>query len=86
MIIRPTAPALRVRSDRATGSGPGYPNRLAVASTRSRRSADNWSGLLYALEMVVRETLSSAANEARVARRLGAGLLDMLPEASGSIW
>jgi hypothetical protein len=38
---------------------------------------------LYALEMVVRETLSSAANEARVARRLGAGLLDMLPEVSG---
>jgi hypothetical protein len=27
--------------------------------------------------------LSSAANEARVARRLGAGLLDMLPEVSG---
>jgi hypothetical protein len=29
------------------------------------------------LEMVVRETLSSAANEARVALRLGVGLLDM---------
>jgi hypothetical protein len=41
---------------------------------------------LYALEMVVRDTLSSAASEARVARRLGVGLLDMLPEASGWIW
>jgi len=42
--------------------------------------------MLYALEMVVRDTLSSAASEARVARRLGVGLLDMLPEASGWIW
>jgi hypothetical protein len=30
------------------------------------------------LEMVVRETFSSAANEARVARRRGAGLLGMV--------
>ena len=36
--------------------------------------------------MVVRETFSSAANEARVARRLGVGLLDMLSDVSGSIW
>jgi hypothetical protein len=34
------------------------------------------------LEIVVRETFSSAASEARVARRLGAALLDMLPEVS----
>jgi hypothetical protein len=56
---------------------------LAVARTRSRRSVDNWSGRLYALEMVVRETFSSAASEARVARRLGVGLRDMLPDVSG---
>jgi hypothetical protein len=36
------------------------------------------------LETVVRDTLSSAANEARVARRLGEELLDMFREASAS--
>jgi hypothetical protein len=34
---------------------------------------------LYALETVVRDTLSSAANEAKVARRRGEGLLDISP-------
>jgi len=65
----PIAPARRMRSERATGSGPGYPSWRALSSTHLRSSGESWSGRLYAFDTVVRETPSSAASDARVARR-----------------
>ena len=44
--ITPIAPDRRVRSDRATGSGPGYPCSSAIARMRARSPADSRSGRL----------------------------------------
>src|SRR5690349_15981918 len=41
--------------------------RRAASMTRERNWGDSWSGLLYALETVVREMPSSAASDASVA-------------------
>ena len=52
----PTAPALPISSVRPAASGPAYPISSALARMRRRRCADNWSGRLYALEIVDGDT------------------------------
>src|SRR5262245_27062410 len=62
----PTAPIRPRRNDRAVGSGPEYPKRRAAAKIFSRNSGESWSGRLYALDTVLRDTPTVSATVCRV--------------------